>query len=152
MQIGLLHLHSFLRWIIILLFLVAIFKSAGAAGRSFSKGDKTAGLLLLIFFDLEVLLGLIQWFTGGYGLHAIQNNGMAAVMKDPTMRFFAVEHLSGMILAAILVHIGRSFAKKNIPDRKKHRKTVLYYTIAFIIVLASIPWPFRLIGLGRSWL
>ncbi|MFT4094824.1 MAG: hypothetical protein QM640_14425 [Niabella sp.] len=151
MQTGLLHLHSFLRWAILLSFLVAIFKSLGAGDQPFTKGHKTAGLLLLICFDTNVLIGLVQWFTGGYGLQVIQNNGMATVMKDATLRFFAVEHITVMIIAAILVHVGRSFAKKNIPDRVKHRKTVLYYVIAFIIVLASIPWPFREVGQGRGW-
>ncbi|ULT45872.1 hypothetical protein KRR40_23250 [Niabella defluvii] len=37
-------------------------------------------------------------------------------MKAPVYRFFAVEHLLGMIVAIALVHVGRSFAKKNIPD------------------------------------
>ena len=154
MQTGLLHLHSFLRWAILLMFLIAIFKSLGAGNKPFTKGHATAGLLLLIFFDLNVLIGLVQWFTGGVhhlGLVTIQENGMGEVMKNETLRFFAVEHIAGMILAAIFVHIGRSFAKKNIADATKHRKTVLFYVIALIITLATIPWPFRAIGQGRGW-
>lgn len=154
MQTALLHLHSFLRWIIILLFLIAIFKSIGAGNKPFAKSNATIGLLLLIFFDINVLIGLIQWFTGGVhgvGLPSIKGNGMAEVMKNSTMRFFAVEHITGMLLAAVFIHIGRAVSKKNIPDRTKHRKTVLYYVIALIITLASIPWPFREIGEGRGW-
>lgn len=151
MYTGLLHLHSILRWLILLFFLIAIFKSIGAGNKPFTRSNATAGLLLLICFDTNILIGLVQWFIGGYGLQTIQSNGMATVMKDSTMRFFAVEHSVAMIIAAILIHIGRSFAKKNIPDRTKHRKTVLYYVIALIIVLASIPWPFREIGQGRQW-
>jgi len=56
-----------------------------------------------------------------------------------------------MLIAIVLVHIGRSYAKKNISDRQKHRKTVLFYVIALIIMLAVIPWPFREIGQGRGW-
>lgn len=154
MQIGLLHLHSFFRWAILLLFLIAIFKSLGAGNKPFTKGNVRAGLFLMICFDIEVLIGLIQWVTGGVhgvGLPSIQNNGMAEVMKNSTMRFFAVEHMAGMLLALIFIHVGKSFAKKNIPDKTKHRKTVLFYVIALIITLASIPWPFRMIGEGRGW-
>ena len=154
MQTGLLHLHSFLRWAILLMFVIAIFKSLGAGNNPFTKGHATSGLLLMIFCDINLLIGLIQWVTGGVhsvGLAAIKANGMGAVMKDSYMRFFAVEHLTGMLIAIILVHIGRSFAKKNIPDATKHKKTVLFYAIALVIMLAMIPWPFRAVGQGTGW-
>jgi len=139
MQTGLLHLHSFLRWAIVLFFIIAIFKSLGAGNKPFTKSHKTAGLLLMICFDINVLIG------------AIQTTGMGEVMKDSMLRFFAVEHLIGMLVALALVHIGKSYAKKPVADTIKHRKSVLFYTIAFIITLASIPWPFRAIGEGRGW-
>lgn len=151
MQTGLLHLHSFLRWAIVLLFLVAIFKSLGAGNKPFTKGHATAGLLLMICCDINLLVGLVQWFTGTFGLKLFQQMPMGDIMKAPVYRFFAVEHLLGMIVAIALVHVGRSFAKKNIPDATKHRKTVLFYLISFIIMLASIPWPFREVGQGRGW-
>lgn len=151
MQTGLLHLHSFLRWAIVLLFIIAIFKSIGAGNKPFTKGHATVGLLLLICCDLNGLIGLVQWFTGTFGLKLFNTMPAADIMQAPVYRFFAVEHLLGMLVGIILVHIGRSFAKKNIPDAKKHRKTVLFYIIAFIIMLASIPWPFRVVGQGRGW-
>ena len=154
MQTGLLHLHSTLRYVIIILFLISIFKSLGAGNKPFTNAHKKIGLFLMIFFDINVLIGLVQWFTGGttgaWGLPAIQNNGMGVVMQDATMRFFAVEHLLGMLLALVLVHIGYKVSKKNISDAKKHSKTALFYILAFIITLASIPWPFRE-TLGRGW-
>lgn len=151
MDTALLHTHSFLRWIILLLLLLAIFKSVGGAHKPFTQGHKKTGLFLMIACDVMLLIGLYQWATGGYGLHAIQNNGMSIVMKDATLRFFAVEHITMMIIAIVLVHIGKSYAKKNIPDAKKHSKTVLFYVLALLIMLAAIPWPFRAIGAGRGW-
>jgi hypothetical protein len=62
-----------------------------------------------------------------------------------------MEHLLGMLVAIILVHIGYSYAKRKIPDRVKHTRTVLFYVIALLIILISIPWPFRDIGAGRTW-
>lgn len=151
MQTGLLHLHSFLRWAIILLFLIAIFKSFGAGNKPFTKAHKTAGLLLMICFDINVLIGLAQWFLGNFGLKSIQSIGMGSVMKDSVLRFFGIEHILGMLIALVLVHIGKSYAKKNVADNVKHRKTVLYFIIALIITLGSIPWPFLAAGQGRGW-
>ena len=59
MQTGLLHLHSFLRWAILLFFLIAIFKSLGAGNKPFTKGHATAGLLL-VCCDINFLVGLTQ--------------------------------------------------------------------------------------------
>jgi len=152
MDATLLMIHSILRWVILILILVAIFRSFGAGSKPFTDGHKKNGLFLMISCDIMLLIGLIQWFTGGFGLKAIQNNGMGAVMKDGVMRFFAVEHLMIMIIAIILVHVGYSFSKKNISDAKKHTKTTLFYILALLVMLAAIPWPFREAGMGRGWI
>ncbi len=146
MYTGLLHLHSILRWVIIILFVIAIFKSITAKNGFFTGGHKKISLFLMIACDIILLLGLYQWFAGPWGLKNIQNLGMKEVMGNSVYRFFAVEHLAGMLLAIILVHIGRGFTKKAIPDAQKHKKVILFYTIALIIVLASVPWPFREAG------
>lgn len=152
MDATLLIIHSILRWVILILILVAIFRSFGAGSKPFTGAHIKNGLFLMIACDIMLLIGLIQWFTGGFGLKAIQNNGMSAVMKDGVMRFFAVEHLLMMIVAIILVHIGYSFSKKNISDAKKHTKTSLFYILALLMMLAAIPWPFREAGMGRGWI
>jgi hypothetical protein len=153
MYTGLLHLHSLLRWVILLLLLVAIFRAVnGVSGRKpFTSGDAKTGLFLMISCDLMLLLGLYQWFMGAMGLKAISNSSFGVVMKAPVLRFFAVEHLIGMLLAIILVHIGRAAAKKNISDLAKHKKALLFYGLALIIILLMIPWPFRDAGAGRGW-
>lgn len=148
---GLLHLHSVLRWIILILLLVAIFKSLSDKNKQFTPGHRKVGLFLMISADLMLLVGLYQWIVGDWGLKSIQANGMGNVMKSPLLRFYAIEHLTGMLIAIILIHIGYAHAKKNIPDNIKHRRTLLYYTLALLIILISIPWPFRMVGEGRTW-
>jgi hypothetical protein len=64
-------------------------------------------------------------------------------MKNSYARFFAVEHISMMLIAIILIHIGRSKTKKAISDISKHKTSFWFYFIALILILASIPWPFR---------
>lgn len=146
------HVHSASRWIILILLVVAIFNSAIANGRPFIKSDNRTGLLLTIFADLMLLIGIALYFFGPRGYEIIQQEGgFGEVMTNPTQRFFAVEHAAGMLLAIILIHIGKAQAKKRIGDRLKHRRTVLFYLLALIIILISIPWPFREIGEGRGW-
>ena len=151
MYIGLLHLHSFLRWVIIVLAVVVIYKSYTGmkSGRPFTSGDKKTGLFLMIAAHTELLIGLYQWFTGQWGLKRIQEVGMKEVMHNGVFRFFAIEHITGMIIAIALITVGRGVSKKNLPDAVKHTKTFWFILIALVIILASVPWPFR--EAGRPW-
>ena len=150
----LVQLHSIGRWIVLALLLTALIKSASglANNKPYQKGDNTVGLLLTIFSDVMLLIGLYLWFVGPWGYAQISTSGMGAVMKNPVLRFYAVEHNVGMIIAIALIHIGKAQGKKNITDVKKHRRAFWFYLIALIIILLSIPWPFRSAGDGRGWL
>jgi hydrogenase maturation factor len=65
---------------------------------------------------------------------------------DPTIRFFAMEHMSVMVLAWVLVHIGRATVKRADNDAAKHKKMLTFFGIALVLILVSIPWPFRVVG------
>jgi hypothetical protein len=149
---GLLHLHSVLRWIILILLLLALYKNIADRKGAFTATHNRLGLLLMICADLLLLVGLYQWFVGDWGLKSIQNNGMSVVMKNAVLRFFAIEHTTGMLIAIILIHLGYSYGKKSVPDPQKHKRILLYFGLALLIILISIPWPFRPMGAGRHWL
>ncbi len=146
------HLHSVGRWIVLLLLLFAIVNSLLAGRRPFIKSDNRLGLLLTIFADTMLLIGIYLYFVGPWGYKQFAAfSSFGEMMKNPTARFFAVEHQVGMLLAIILIHIGKAQARKPIGDRAKHRRTVIFYLIALLIILVSIPWPFRVIGSGHGW-
>ena len=151
MYTGMLHLHSFLRWVILLLLIIVVIRSMTAGKRPFNAADKRFGLFTLIACDTMLLVGLYLWLTGAYGLHTFQNQPMKDIMANKVMRFFSVEHFTEMIIAIILVHVGRAMAKKNLPDAVKHRRTLIFFGLALLIILISIPWPFREVGAGRGW-
>lgn len=148
---GMLHLHSVLRWIILLLLLVALFKSFSDRNKAFTAGHKKVGLFLMISADMMLILGLYQWFAGDLGLKSIQANGMSVVMKNPMLRFYAIEHLVLMLLAISSIHIAYAYSKKNISDSLKHKRALLFYGLALLMILIAVPWPFRVAGAGRAW-
>jgi len=148
---GLLHLHSVLRWIILILLIVCLIRSFTDKAKPFTASHRKTGMILMICADIMLAVGLYQWFAGDWGLKSIQNNGMSVVMKNSVLRFYAIEHIVLMLIAIILIHTGYSAAKKNIPDITKHKKTVLYYGLALLLILIAIPWPFRNVGAGRTW-
>jgi hypothetical protein len=149
----LLLLHSILRWVILILLVLAIVKSYSgmSSGRSFAEGDRKLSLFLMISAHTTLVLGLVLWFFGQFGLSLVVDNGMGMVMKNSVMRYWVVEHFVGMLIAIVLITIGRGVAKKSIPDPAKFKRAFWLFLVALIIILATVPWPFRA-GVGRPWI
>lgn len=141
MQIVL-FLHNIMRWAVLLFGVWTLINAlTGTTGkRSFTASDNRSNLLFMISCDIQLLLGLILYFSNGWfaRLKDLGNN-----MKDPSSRFFTMEHLIMMLLAWILVHVGRVAVKKAAADNAKHKKMLMYFGLAIVLIIASIPWPFR---------
>jgi membrane protein CcdC involved in cytochrome C biogenesis len=151
MYTGLLHLHNLLRWVILILIVVAIFRHLTGMNqkRAVNAGDKKIDLFLMIAAHTTLVLGLVQWFVGDFGLNLIQRAGMKAVMANGALRFWAIEHITGMIIAIVLITIGRGKVKRAV-DYTAHKKAFTFFLLALIIILASVPWPFRE-AVARPW-
>ena len=136
-----LHLHSILRWIILLFLLVCLIQAI-----SKSPAVKKASLWFMICAHLILLVGIYQLFFGRYGI----TKGLPAgieLMKDKFYRFFWVEHPLMMLLAIILITMARGKAKV-----LNYKAVGWLLFIALLLILAAIPWPFReIIGEGRTW-
>ena len=152
METGLLHLHNIMRWVIFLLLVIAIVKSfvGMTSNKPFTNGDRRIALFLMISAHVTLLIGLYQWLAGRYGILTTSLPPGTSLMKDAFYRFYWVEHPLGMIIAITLITIGRGQTKKNILDIVKHKRSFWYYLIALIVILATVPWPFREI-IGRPW-
>ena len=138
----LLTLHSWLRWVVLLLALLAIVNAllGSINRRPFTKGDERNGLLFMISCDVQLLIGLILYFVSPLGMAAF---GAGNAMKDAAVRYFAVEHLVVMLIAIVLVHIGRSRSKTLQADAARHRAALLFYGIALLLMLSRIPFSDR---------
>jgi hypothetical protein len=141
MQIVLV-LHNFLRWGVLIFGLWTLLNSFTGvfSKRAYTANDNRSNLLFMIFCDIQLLVGLILYFTNSWfdRLKDLGNN-----MKDPVNRFFTMEHMSLMILAWILVHVGRASVKRADTDAAKHKRMLIFFGIAILLILISIPWPFR---------
>lgn len=151
MYTGLLHLHNLLRWVIFLLLVIAIVKSftGMSSNRPVSSGDRKISLFLMISAHIQLLIGLYQWLAGRYGLFTTSLPAGTSMMKDTFYRFYDIEHPVGMLIAIILITIGRGQYKKR-SDALAHKRAFWFYIIALIIILATVPWPFREV-IGRPW-
>ena len=150
MQTGMVHLHNLLRWIIIVLLLVSIFKSYSGwkSGRPFSGGDRKIFLFTMIAAHITLLVGIYQLLFGRFGILVTSLPPGFSVMKDKFYRFYWVEHPVSMIISIVLITLGYGMAKKPVADAVKFRKAFWYFLVAFAVILIAVPWPFRQI-IGR---
>ena len=137
----LLLLHSWIRW-------AAVIGGIGATvaalvGRqSVTAPDSVDrwGLIFLIAMDLQLLLGLALYFVFSPTTAAIRAN-FGASMSDPVARFWAVEHVGTMLVAVVLVHVGRVLGRKAPTPGAKRTRLLLCFAIATLAMLAATPWP-----------
>ena len=65
------------------------------------------------------------------------------------LRFFTLEHVLLMLTAIIILTIGNSKIKATQDTLKASLRTIVWFSVALIIILIAIPWPFR--NLGAGW-
>jgi hypothetical protein len=148
MHTGLLHLHSALRWLAILLMLATMTDSLIRMYRPFKENERKLALFALITLHTQLLIGLVLYFTSPLVATFMEAGN---IMKNSVARFLIVEHFFGMALAIALVTIGYARAKRQSEHWIKHKMLFFYYLVAFLLILISIPWPFREAGAGRGW-
>lgn len=137
--------HSGLRWMVLLFLLLAIFSSLSKwqGSKPYTANDKRFSLFALIFTHIQLILGLVLYFISP----KVRFSG--DVMGNTLLRFYTVEHITLMLIAIVLITMGYSRAKRAITDTAKFKQTFWFYLIGLLLILISIPWPFR--NLGAGW-
>jgi hypothetical protein len=138
------HAHSGLRWVVFVLILIAIYNALTKKGKSnFTSADARVNSLTTMFTHIQFILGLILYFISPKVIFA------AGWMKDASTRFYGMEHIVMMLLAVVLITIGSAKSKRAQTDEAKFKSTLLFFSMALIVIFAAIPWPFR--NLGGGW-
>ena len=124
-------LHSLNRFVLLVLLLVVIGKSLmGWLNKSpFEKADDKFSLFLFIATHTQLLLGLILYFVSP----AVIFSG--ASMKNAVARYWLVEHISGMLMAIVLISLGRILSKKLSDSTAKHKRMFIYNVGALVIIM-----------------
>jgi hypothetical protein len=135
-------LHSYLRWVVVGLAVWALVRAFTAKDTPWTSADETPRRWLPHAFTLQLVLGLLL-----YGVYSpVTKEAMAnmgAAMKDATLRFWAVEHLTVMVIALALVHIGGARARRAATPAAKRSAMRVFFGIATLLVVWGIPWASR---------
>ena len=139
MHTGLLHTHSSLRYIVLILLVIVIVKSLRGLlnKQSYTALDNKFSLWLLIATHLQLLVGAVLYFVSPF----VQFSG--STMKDADLRYWTAEHNFMMILAIVLITIARISHKKLSTDIAKHKRLFILNTIALLIIVIAILYSGR---------
>lgn len=142
MYTALLVAHSNLRWLLLIGAALALVRAITGlrTNRVWTPDDERIGRVFTILFDVQVTIGLLL-YVGFSPLVRGAFQDMGGAMRDSVLRFYAVEHLFGMLVALAFVHVGRAKSRRASVARAKHRATAVYFGLALAVVLLTIPWP-----------
>jgi hypothetical protein len=133
-------LHSWIRWFA----LIAVFGVLFAAIRGKVQGSQSIadrwGLFAILALDLQMLLGLLLYLVVSPNMAEIRAH-FGEAMQNPQLRFWAVEHLTAMIVAVVVAHVGRVLARKAKTTDSKRRRLLACFGVVTIALLLGTPWP-----------
>jgi hypothetical protein len=135
-------LHSWVRWIVILAGLLAVGRAyvGWLGGKPWTRADDRVSSIFARVLDVQFLLGLLLYLVlSPITWAAFRDFGGA--MANRALRFWAVEHIFGMFIGVALAHGGVARLRKLSPEARRHRVAAVFFTLAMLAILASIPWP-----------
>jgi hypothetical protein len=134
-------IHSWLRWATLLL---AIGATVNALRADRNLAEKPPGRQWDTFFmmalDFQVLFGLLLYFRlSPFTMQAMNNPG--AALSNPSLRFWAIEHMGWMVAATVLVRVGRVLALSARTSHSRRMRRFIFFALTTATILAGIPWP-----------
>ena len=146
MYSALLHLHSYLRWLLLFAVVACSLSSYIAILKSYPYNlwHSLLRILMGIFAHTQLLVGLSLYLVSPVPQYFLRNSNDTLILSD--IGFFSVLHPVLMFFAIVLLTLGSSLVKREPIVRNKHRLMFAYSSISLIIILLSIPWPFHLLA------
>jgi hypothetical protein len=128
------HLHSGFRYIVMVLFIYTILMAllGWLGNRPYTNRNRLSNLFAMISAHTQLLIGIVLYFLSP--LVAFNST----TMKDPTTRYFTVEHWVMMLIAIALITVGHSKSKKLVLPEAKHKIIALFYGIALLIIIGAL--------------
>jgi len=134
--------HSWIRWLVLVVGLLTLGRSVGAlvSGRGWTRADRLTSVSFVGLIDLQALLGLMLYLV----LSPVVPKSMAefkAAMHVAPLRFFAVEHITAMLIVLGIAHFISVRSRRATEAKLKHRYWVWGIGAMLLLLLIAIPWP-----------
>lgn len=132
MYYFLLKLHSGIRYIALMLLVASVVWAIYGlfTKKEYTESQRKTALFAMISAHTQLLVGLLLYF-----MSPMVN---FSAIKVPEVRYWTMEHSTMMIFALVLITIGHVKAKKLKKDLDKHKKIVLFYGLALVVIVAAL--------------
>ncbi len=134
--------HSLFRWLVLLSLFYAIFRAFKGYFNhsSFSRVDNLVRHWTCTIAHVQLIIGMVLYTQSPVIKYYWKNTHLDAPNADGF--FFSVLHITLMLIAIIVITIGSAMAKRKRSDTQKFKTMLVWFSIALLIILIAIPWPF----------
>lgn len=148
MYVLLLTLHSWVRWAVLGALLLALLRGyrGWLTRASFTPFDNALRHWTATLAHVQLMLGYALYFQSPI-VAAFRQQGAAAGSEA---RFFGLLHVLLMTAAVVLLTLGSALARRRPSDAARFHTMALWFTLALLVVLAAVPWPFSPLA-ARPW-
>ena len=142
MYTTLLALHSLTRWLVLTSLLFSIFWAyrGWLLNKPYLKFDNSVRHITATIAHIQLTLGLWLYFISPIVAYFLHN--FSTAVHERAIRFFGMEHITMMLIAITLITIGSAKAKRKPTGKEKFKTMAIWFTVALLIILSSIPWSF----------
>ncbi|MEI9952250.1 MAG: hypothetical protein WDO74_25495 [Pseudomonadota bacterium] len=135
-------LHSWNRWLVLAsaIATLAVAIQGRAARREWTKTDQRLTRVFVSTLDLQAVLGLLLYVVLSPIIPKTLSEFKAA-MHVSALRFFAIEHITMMLLALITAHVASAYAKKAPTARARQQRVAWGVALTLLLIFSAIPWP-----------
>ncbi|HYG37714.1 MAG TPA: hypothetical protein VD908_03805 [Cytophagales bacterium] len=140
MYSSILTLHSLVRWLVLASLILAISRSffGWKSADSFSYRDNILRQTTVSIVHLQFLLGITLYVISPIVAYFLDNFKDALHIRE--FRFFGIEHITTMTLSVAFITVGSAKSKRKTTDKEKFRTMAIWFTVALLLILFSIPW------------
>jgi len=138
----LLALHSLTRWLVLSTLLFAIFSAyrGWLLRKPYLKFYNVVRHTTATTAHIQLILGIWLYFISPVVDYFLHHFGTA--VHERAIRFFGMEHITMMLIGITLITVGSARSKRQVSDLQKFKTTAIWFTIALVVILSSIPWSF----------
>ena len=138
----LLALHSLVRWLVLVSLLYSIFIAyrGWLLKKPYTKADGLTRSITTTIAHTQLVIGVWLYCISPVVSYFLHNFGKA--VHERQIRFFGMEHISMMAIAITVLTVGSAKVKRKPTDQQKFKTIAVWFTVALLIILTSIPWSF----------
>lgn len=134
--------HNIMRWLVLASLIVSLYRAyKGYFTKAvFSTTDNALRHWTATIAHIQLIIGMILYFQSPQVKYFLAN--FKTAVHDFNMLFFGLIHSSLMLVAIVLITVGSASAKRKDTNASKFKTILVWFSVALIIIIIAVPWPF----------